>query len=496
MVSILALNLNDHSITIPKNKQVAVFQFLSPQEEEKLIEIGPEILAIAKMKNGKLLNQINKLLRVGNNRGIRQLKCPLPEYDKIWFPTPGTCQNPENLPPLQRKILDNISELQQRDSPNPHSNKKDKETFLKQFDYSKLSLNADQIAQMHYLLIEYYDIFAKHRFNVGYNTELKVKLTPTHDLPKYVQSPPTPIPLRDEILVKLALMQFFGIVTLLPISKYSSPIFTQRKPSGKLRILIDLRRVNHLHKNDYSDNNFPISNMTDAVHHFAGKTLFTKLDCSQAYHCVQMADPLSVQLISFNFASRTYAYTRLAQGLNKSVTGFSSFIRSYLDSCLAANLCTQFMDDIGCGVETFEQMIPSLRQLCVYLKKSGLPLTPHKCDFRITSINFLGKTITTQGLKPETEKIEKFLKTMKLPATVRQVKRLVGCVLFFRSFLPNLAQNLMPWYKLLRKDVEFELQDDHLKSFETRKTDLLQATKTTLRLAKAGQQYVTLYDAS
>ena len=236
--------------------------------------------------------------------------------------------------------------------------------------------------------------------------------------------------------------------------------------------------------------------MTDAVHHFAGKTLFTKLDCSQAYHCVQMADPLSVQLLSFNFSSRTYAYTRLAQGLNKSVTGFSSFVRSYLDSCLAANLCTQFMDDIGCGVETFEQMIPTLRQIFDCLRKSGLRLTPHKCEFGMTSINFLGNTITPQGLKPETEKIEKFLKTMKLPATVRQVKRLVGFVLFFRSFLPNLAQNLMPWYKLLRKDVEFELQDDHLKSFETIKKDLLQATKTTLRLAKPGQQYVILCDAS
>ena len=85
---------------------------------------------------------------------------------------------------------------------------------------------------------------------------------------------------------------------------------------------------------------------------------------------------------------------------------------------------------------------------------------------------------------------------MKLSATLRQVKRLVGFVLFFRSFLPNLAQNLMPWYKLLRKNVEFELQDDHLKIFETLKKDLLQATNTTLRLAKPGQQYVILCDAS
>ena len=138
--------------------------------------------------------------------------------------------------------------------------------------------------------------------------------------------------------------------------------------------------------------------MTDAVHHFAGKTLFTKLDCS---HCVQLAGPLSVQLLSFNFASRTYAYTRLAQGLNKSVTGFSSFVRSYLDSCLATNLCTQFVDDIGCGVETFEQMVPTLRQIFDCLRKSGLRLTPHKCEFGMPSINFLGNTIISKGLQPK-----------------------------------------------------------------------------------------------
>ena len=87
---------------------------------------------------------------------------------------------------------------------------------------------------MQNLLIEYCDTFAKHRFDVGYNTELKVKLTPAHNLPVYVQSLPTPIHLRDETLVELDSMQYYGIVTLLPNSKYSSPIFAQRKPSGKL----------------------------------------------------------------------------------------------------------------------------------------------------------------------------------------------------------------------------------------------------------------------
>ena len=239
---------------------------------------------------------------------------------------------------------------------------------------------------------------------------------------------------------------------LLPNSKHSIPIFALMKPSGKLKIVIHLRRVNHFLRKVYSDNNFPISIMRDAVYHFAGKTLITKLECSQAYHSVQMADPLSVQILSFNFASRTYAYTRLAQGLNKSATGFSSFVRNYLDSCLAANLCTQFMDDIGCGVEPFKQMIPTLRQIFDCLQKSGLRFTSHKCEFGMKSITFLGNSKRSQT---GNKKIEKFLKTIKVPADVKQVKGLVGFTLFFQNFLPNIANNLMLWYKLLRKDVKF-----------------------------------------
>ena len=121
------------------------------------------------------------------------------------------------------------------------------------------------------------------------------------------EAPPPPQFTCDKKLWLNALMQDCGLVTLLPNSKHSNPMFAQRKLSWELGKLIDLRRVNHLLRNDYSDNNFPISNKTDVVHHFAGKTLFTKLDSSQAYHCVQMADPLSVQLLSFNFATKTYA---------------------------------------------------------------------------------------------------------------------------------------------------------------------------------------------
>ena len=234
----------------------------------------------------------------------------------------------------------------------------DKITFLSKFPWEKFALNDKQKAAAGEPFVEFSDIFAKHRFDVGCNTDLKKKLTPERSIPIYEQGPPTPAHLRNELQVELALMHYYKVITTLSQSRYSSPLFAQRKNSGRLRLLIDLRKGNQLLKNDYVNTNFPISNMSDAINYFAGKKLFTKIDCSQAYHCVQMADDVSVQLLAFNFASRTYAYKCFAQGLNKSVTGFSSFIRDHFDPCLASGNCTLSLVDIENTVTNFEQLVP------------------------------------------------------------------------------------------------------------------------------------------
>ena len=155
------------------------------------------------------------------------------------------------------------------------------------------------------------------------NTEFKVKLTPKDNKAVYSQSLPMLIHLKEDLIVELVLMHKYGIITVLPFSKY--PIFAQRKPNGKLRLLADLRKINSLIADDYTNNNHPISTLSDAAQHLAVKSLFCKLDCSQAYHCLQMADQRSVEMLAFNFASRTFAYKRLAQGLSRSVSFFFKF---------------------------------------------------------------------------------------------------------------------------------------------------------------------------
>ena len=138
--------------------------------------------------------------------------------------------------------------------------------------------------------MEFHDIFARHRFDIGFNTDFKVQLTPIDNRPAYSQSLPAPINVKDDILVELALLNKYGIITTLPFSKYASPIFAQRKPNGKLHLLVDLQKINTLIADDYINNNHPVSTLTDAAQHMAKKNLFCKLDCSQAYNCLQMAD--------------------------------------------------------------------------------------------------------------------------------------------------------------------------------------------------------------
>ena len=62
-----------------------------------------------------------------------------------------------------------------------------------------------------------------------------------------------------------------------------------------------------------------------------------------------MAHKESVQLLAFNFASRLYALQRLAQGLSRSLSAFSSSMRQNTDPGITADKCFQHVDDIGIG---------------------------------------------------------------------------------------------------------------------------------------------------
>ena len=137
-------------------------------------------------------------------------------------------------------------------------------------------------------IVEFNDIFARHRLDIGMNTQFKDSLTPKDDKPVYTQSLPVPINLKEDLAVELALMHKYGIITTLPSSKYASPVFAQRKTNGKLRLLVDLRNINTLIADDFINNNHPVSTLSDAAQQLAWKKNFfrTRLLPSLPLHSI------------------------------------------------------------------------------------------------------------------------------------------------------------------------------------------------------------------
>ena len=96
--------------------------------------------------------------------------------------------------------------------------------------------------QLEQIMLKYNDIFARHRLDIFIINTFEVKLTTKDERPIYTQSLPYELNSKEDLTVELALIHRYGIITTLPFSRYASPIFAQRKPNGKLRLLVDLRK--------------------------------------------------------------------------------------------------------------------------------------------------------------------------------------------------------------------------------------------------------------
>ena len=419
---------------IKKHTQIADFSVVSPEQSKHIKPVDLAILSMIPQGDPDLTAYLNELLRT---------KKPEQQDNMFWFPTPENPGKPEDHTPIQTRILKELNELKDKEKLNPQESKESRNNLLKRFDWTGTLLTETEKQAIEDIPVDYHDIFARHGMDIGMNTEVKVKLTPKDDKAVYSQSLPMPVHLKEDLIVELALMHKYGIITVLLLSKYASPIFAQRKPNGKLRLLVDLRKINSLIADDYTNNKHPVSTLSDAAQHLAGKSLFCKLDCSQAYHCLQMADQWSVEMLTFNFASRTFAYKRLAQGFSRNVSAFSSFMREYLDPVVNADQCAQYVDDIGIVANNATDFTRNIRAVFKCIRQAGLKLTIEKCHFGFRQVEFLGRTISPEGISPQARKIQIFLDKLRFPKLIKALQRYLGFVTFLtKTRFPEWLKNL------------------------------------------------------
>ena len=208
-----------------------------------------------------------------------------------------------------------------------------------------------------------------------------------------------------------------------------------------------------------------------------------------------MADYQSIQMLAFNFASRTFAYRRLGQGLSRSLSAFSSFMREYLDKAIKADQCAQYVDDIGIAANDSTQLCINIKTVFECIRKAGLKLTMAKCHFRVKQVDFLGRTITPEGVSPQTEKVKQFLQKLKFPESKKALQRYIGFLNYYRNYITRLSEKLT-FFKLLKQTSQFSIPDTILEAFKSLNQQLEQSCKLALKQPIKNKQLILMTDAS
>ena len=114
------------------------------------------------------------------------------------------------------------------------------------------------------LPVQFNDLFAMHRFDSSVSNNLKGKLTSIDERAKKPEFPAV-LHRAKYILMELALLQIYGELNTLAFGNYAFPIFSQGKPYGKLRLLVDQRKIKNLISEDYINDKQPVSTLADTA---------------------------------------------------------------------------------------------------------------------------------------------------------------------------------------------------------------------------------------
>ncbi|CAN6463204.1 unnamed protein product [Victoria cruziana] len=164
------------------------------------------------------------------------------------------------------------------------------------------------------------------------------------------------------------------------------------------------------------------------------------------------------------------------------------FFKEFLDLFVIV-----FIYDILIYSPNHETHAMHLRMVLETLRVHHLYEKASKCDLWLTEIAFLGHVISAQGVTMDPGKVEAVVNWPR-PMNIIEVRGFLGLAGYYRKFVHNFSQLVIPMTKLLKKGIEFLWTDKCEKTFRKVKGRLTSAP--ILNLPKVGETFVVFTDAS
>lgn len=224
-------------------------------------------------------------------------------------------------------------------------------------------------------------------------------------------------------------------------SPWSSPLHITTKKGGTgWRPCGDYRALNARTIPD----SYPVRHIQDFAHSIAGCTVFALIDLVKAYQQIPVhAEDISKTAVTTPFGLFEFPY--MPFGLRNAAQTFTRFMDEVVRGL---DCCYVFIDDILIFSKSREEHRKNLHAVLSRLSAYGVVINPTKCIFEAAELDFLGYRVSAQGIIPPPSRVEA-LRNYPLPATVKDLRRFLGMINFYRRFLPQAAELQAPLHDVL-----------------------------------------------
>lgn len=185
---------------------------------------------------------------------------------------------------------------------------------------------------------------------------------------------------------------------------------------------------------------------------------------SRYYQVPVAAD--SIEKTAFVTPEGQYEFLRMPFGL----TNAPAVFQRLMDRVLADfknSIAFPYLDDVIIPSKTVDEGMVRLRKVLSAFRTHHLTLKLEKCLFFADFIEYLGREISEQGVRPGQRKTEA-LTHMERPRSVKQVQFL-GLASYFRKFVEGFATIVEPLTRLTKKNVPWTWDDAQEQAFETKR---------------------------
>ena len=264
------------------------------------------------------------------------------------------------------------------------------------------------------------------------------------------QGPPRNQTHLKQQAVKKAINEMCGINVISPTDMaeyYSHPhLVPKPPPSTDWRFAIDFRGLNLAS----GGCGWPIPNIPQMLQRLGEKKpkFLGKLDFTSGYHQAPLSAEARIYTAFMTFMG-TYVWNRVPMGIKRAGGWFQAMLVTVVFVGLIYIICELYIDDLIIHAQTEDEFCNRLDQVLTRLQARGITVNPDKCLLGVRSLEFVGHTISEEGLHFTRDKIEKVLQIPE-PTVGKQLKSFLGVAVWFIEHIEGYSELARPLHQMLK----------------------------------------------